>query len=388
MHFHSVPDYSTAGKPHLVSVVIPTYNSARFLGQAIDSVLAQTYGDFEIIVVDDGSTDNTVEILEPYQERIRYIYQVNQGPTAAQITGYQHSKGDYLIFSGADDILLPNHLSDQTDFLNKRLDVGLVASGYQCIDENGLLLQEKKPWIGRPIITLESVIFGGLVPPVAVMVRRGWFERVDGFDPQLNYCEDTDLWIRLALAGCVMEWAPSIISQYRIHANNVSRSPKIHFEYHRVVLNKAFANPQMPEELRARKSERLSQIDLAEASRLLFGGWEEEARQRIEHALELNPDLLVAGGFALAEILAGLQTDVFGDGRMPKFTIRVLQDRLPELSRTLAVVNAKKGFYMASAERYPGKIRQSWLNVARLDPHWLLNRGGWSILAQSFFGFK
>lgn len=370
------------------SVIIPAYNAARFIGATIDSVLAQTYRDFEIIVVDDGSTDDTAAVLRPYRDRIKYIYQANQGVTAAQNAGACLAEGHYVIFSGADDLLLPDQLAIQTRVLDERPEVGLVASGYRVIDENGRLIREVKPWVGRPTITLESAVFGGLAPPVAVMLRRSWFEQAGGFDPQLAYCEDSDLWARLALAGCVMVWAPAITSGYRVHSGNMSRAPRVHFEYHHMIADKAFADPRLPEALRAKKAERHAQLDLMEATRLLTGGGDEEARARIERAISRDPSLLADEGQRLAELVVNFQSDVWGDGRLGAFVVEMTRDTAPDFGRTLATVGAKKRFYTAFDERQAAAVRRSWFDVARHDPRWLFNRGGWSIFGQSFIGFK
>lgn len=371
-----------------VSVIIPAYNSARFVGATIDSVLSQTYLDYEIIVVDDGSTDNTAKLLRPYRDRIKHIYQENQGVTAAQNAGVRLAEGRYVIFSGADDLLFPNQLLTQARMLDERSDVGLVVSGWQYIDEDGRLIREVKPWIGRPVITLESVVFGGLAPPVAVMLRRSWFERAGGFDPHLAYCEDSDLWIRLALAGCVMAWAPSITSGYRIHAGNMSRSPRVHFEYHRKVAAKVFADPRLPDELRARRTELEANLDLSEASRLVAGGWIDDAGERVLRAVTTNPRLKNENGYGLAEMVIGLQSSVWGDARFPEFVTEIMADEIPALDHTMAVVAAKKRFYGAFDERQAAEVRRFWLEIARHGPRWLFNRGGWSMLRQSLVGFK
>jgi GT2 family glycosyltransferase len=368
-----------------VSVIIPTYNGERYIKQAVDSVLGQTYGDFEIIVVDDGSTDNTAERLRLYGDRITYLYQENRKLPAARNTGIRAARGEYLAFLDSDDLFLPHKLAAQARYLDERPDVGLVASGHQYVDEAGQLLQESRPWIGRPAITLESILFGGLAPVHAVLLRRDWFDRVGGFDEQFAYCEDMDLWYRLALAGCPMVWEPAVVCQYRLHANNMSRSPETHFAYLRRALDKAFADPRLPANLRARRAELDAQIDLSEAARLLAGGWEEAAGERVRRAVAGDPGLLADDGRRLAEIVAGLQAGVWSDGRFSEFVAALLVDDLPDLSRAIAVVGAKKRFYSASGERRAADVRQAWLDVARHDPRWLFNRGGWSLLRHSLF---
>ncbi len=108
-----------------VSVIIPTYNRAHFLCEALDSALSQTFKDFEIIIVDDGSTDNTKQVLEKYGSRIYYIYQENKGRAEARNTGIRRAKGEHIAFLDDDDIWLPNKLEKQVFFLDARPDIGI-----------------------------------------------------------------------------------------------------------------------------------------------------------------------------------------------------------------------------------------------------------------------
>ena len=106
-----------------VSVIIPTYNRSKYVTKAIDSVLAQTYRDFEIIVVDDGSTDNTKEVLKPYTDRIKYLYQENTGVSAARNAGIRAAGGQWIAFLDSDDEWLPEKLSIQMDYLSRHNEI-------------------------------------------------------------------------------------------------------------------------------------------------------------------------------------------------------------------------------------------------------------------------
>ena len=120
-----------------VTIIIPTYNSSPFIGKAIDSVLAQTYTDYEIILVDDGSTDNTKEILEKYQDNITYILQPNQGVAIARNTGIRNSESEYIALLDSDDEWLPEKLELQMRTIEKNNDVGLVHTNDIQISEEG-----------------------------------------------------------------------------------------------------------------------------------------------------------------------------------------------------------------------------------------------------------
>jgi len=128
-------------KEKKVSVIIPTYNRARYLTEAIESVLAQTYNgnDIEIIVVDDGSNDETRERLKPYQDRIEYIYVDNGGPAHARNVGMRMAKGKYIAFLDSDDLYYPYKIEIQADFLDRHHDVAIVCSEFSAINDKGLL---------------------------------------------------------------------------------------------------------------------------------------------------------------------------------------------------------------------------------------------------------
>ena len=121
-----------------VSVIIPTYNRERYICQAIDSVLRQTFEDSEVIVVDDGSTDNTKEIIEPFLGKIKYIYTDNHGPAHARNIGMQAAGGEYIAFLDSDDLYYPYKLELQSNFLDRHTDIGMVCTEFSAIDANGI----------------------------------------------------------------------------------------------------------------------------------------------------------------------------------------------------------------------------------------------------------
>lgn len=184
-----------------VSVIIPAYNSARFLKEAIGSVFAQTYGDYEIIVIDDGSTDNTKEVLAPYLGRIKYIYQQNQGASSARNTGIRHSQSEYIAFLDADDIWLPEMLRIQVDYLNHNQKIALIYSLALWIDVNGKPLN-KKNRLKRslPAGDVFNILYvrNFIITPSSVMIRKRILDIVGSFDESLTHAEDHELWLRIA----------------------------------------------------------------------------------------------------------------------------------------------------------------------------------------------
>jgi glycosyltransferase involved in cell wall biosynthesis len=182
----------------LVSVIIPTYNRGWIVRDAIDSVLGQTYADVELIVVDDGSTDRTPEILDSYGDRLRVTRQANQGVSAARNRGIGGSSGTLIALLDSDDIWLPKKLAVQVDFF-KRNPAALVCQTEEIWIRNGLRVNPGKRHRKHSGMIFEPSLELCLVSPSAVMVRRELFEEVGLFDESLPACEDYDLWLRV---GC------------------------------------------------------------------------------------------------------------------------------------------------------------------------------------------
>jgi len=182
----------------LVSVIIPTYNRGWIVRDAIDSVLGQTYADFELIVVDDGSTDRTPPILDAYGDRLRVIRQANQGVSAARNRGIGESSGPLIALLDSDDIWLPKKLAVQVDFF-KRNPAALICQTEEIWIRNGLRVNPGKRHRKPSGMIFEPSLELCLVSPSAVMVRRKLFEKVGLFDESLPACEDYDLWLRV---GC------------------------------------------------------------------------------------------------------------------------------------------------------------------------------------------
>ncbi|MGA9176791.1 MAG: glycosyltransferase [Desulfobacterales bacterium] len=180
-----------------VSVIIPTYNRAWVMKEAIDSVLAQDYTEFELIVVDDGSTDHTSDVLDSYRNVIKVLSQKNKGVSAARNRGIAEASGKFIAFLDSDDLWLPQKLTVQIEFFNQTPDA-LICQTEEVWIRNGLRVNPKKRHkkpsgrIFKPSLEL------CLVSPSAVMIHRGLFDRVGGFDETLPACEDYDIWLRIS----------------------------------------------------------------------------------------------------------------------------------------------------------------------------------------------
>jgi glycosyltransferase involved in cell wall biosynthesis len=201
-----------------VSVIIATYNRAHFIRDAIDSVMAQSFTDYEIIVADDGSSDTTQKIVNSYGARVRYFYQTNQGKAFAQNMAASHAQGDYLAFLDDDDIWYPNKLEIQIKLLEDNLVIGFVCSESYLIDEKGNTLRH---WTKKPtnLETFESLYDENFIQHSSVVVRKGLFHAVGGVDERLATTEDYDLWLRLAKISR-FKYINAPLVKYRQHATN------------------------------------------------------------------------------------------------------------------------------------------------------------------------
>ena len=180
-----------------VSVIIPTYNRAGCLREAVDSVLAQDFGDVELIVVDDGSTDSTPQLIEGYGQAIRALRQGNRGVSATRNAGIAASRGALIAFLDSDDLWLPGKLDRQVAFFNSQADA-LICQTEELWVRNGRRVNPGKRHRKRGGMIFEPSLDLCLVSPSAVMVRKELFQRVGFFDESLPACEDYDLWLRVS----------------------------------------------------------------------------------------------------------------------------------------------------------------------------------------------
>ncbi len=202
---------------NIVSVIIPCYNQGHYIKEAIDSVLTQTYQRVEIVVVDDGSTDNTKFIVDKYPS-VKYIYQNNQGLSAARNTGIDNSKGGFLVFLDSDDWLLPHALEVNIKYLEKNPEAVFVSGSHKKISHNGIIHETRKPLRLIPYQQLLHQNYIGMI--AAVMFRREIFDQYR-YDTSLTSCEDYDLYLKITRDHKVINHAQEI-AIYRFHEKNMS----------------------------------------------------------------------------------------------------------------------------------------------------------------------
>ncbi len=225
-----------------VSVIIPAYNSMRFLPKTIESVWEQTFSDYEIIVINDGSSDKIEEWIATIDDpKLKLISQKNQGVSVARNTGIKHSKGEYIAFLDADDLWHPTKLEKQVYVLDQNTDVGLVYAWVNYVDENGNIggkisknYAEGEVW--------EKLIEGDLIKCGSVpMVRHNCFKTVGLFDTKINYAQGWEMWLRIA-ENYKFKVIKEPLTYYRSHPGNKSKKWEIMEENYQIIFDKAFAN--------------------------------------------------------------------------------------------------------------------------------------------------
>jgi glycosyltransferase involved in cell wall biosynthesis len=206
----------------LVSVIIPTYNSASFVPQSVESVLQQTYDNFEVIVVDDGSTDNTEAALLPYKDKIRYIKKTNSGPSAARNLGITEAKGEFIAFQDADDLWLPEKLQLQIEHFKQNPHFGVIFTGSVRFNESGLLDSNIRKGYTVPTgMVFDRLLTEHFVAMPSVMVRKSCLDEVGLFEESLIGNEDFNLYLRLA-RKYAFGFVNQVLVRIRIHENNLS----------------------------------------------------------------------------------------------------------------------------------------------------------------------
>ena len=210
-----------------VSVIVPTYNRAHLVTETIDSILAQTFKDFELIVIDNESGDNTEEVIRSYtDERIRYFRHQNNGLVAVNRNyGISKANGEYIAFCDDDDLWMPEKLERQVKLLDLNKELGLVYSNSYIMDANGnlerdTLLSKSKLFRGN---VFDKLFQGNFIPMLTVVIRREVLSKVGGFSPKYIIAQDYDLWLRIA-EYYPIDFTEEPLAKYRIHGGSASRN--------------------------------------------------------------------------------------------------------------------------------------------------------------------
>jgi glycosyltransferase involved in cell wall biosynthesis len=258
----------------VVSVVVPTYNRARLLGDAIRSVLEQRFGDFELIVVDDGSEDGSRSVVRRFADpRLRCLERPHRGISAAMNAGLHEARGEFVARLDSDDVWLPAFLERTVAALRAQPEYGVAYARGQAVDlERGLVLATRGAAPRFPESHLASLLYDDFTCNIAVLVRRSVLDLAGPYDESLPYNEDWDLWIRVARHARFL-FLDEVLARFRYHADNLTRRHALEAALERVrVLDKAFGLPDLPVELRALRPRCYSNLHQETALRLLSLG--------------------------------------------------------------------------------------------------------------------
>ncbi len=247
----------------LVSVIIPTHNRSDLVADAIDSVLEQGYNSIEIIVIDDGSTDNTEQVVSAFGGRVRYVFQQNRGPAAARNAGIECANGEFVALLDSDDYWLAGKLTKQMTVFEKEPSLDLVFGLERAVDKAGNPLGVPPPrareWRLRrlpvrfPAYACEGDLVKGLISCAhvighgSVVLRRSSVQAIGGYDEHLQICEDFDLWLRFALAGRSLGFVDDVVYCTRRHGPQLTAQPVALLNARIHVILKALGDERFPD---------------------------------------------------------------------------------------------------------------------------------------------
>jgi glycosyltransferase involved in cell wall biosynthesis len=304
-----------------VSIIIPTYNCAGYLGRAIDSVCAQTYKDYEILVVDDGSTDNTRDVAMQYGRKLRYLYQQNRGVSAARNHAISKASGELLAYLDADDMWYSEKLERQVAFLDAHQECGMLHSEISVINEQDEILHVRFNQMTKRSVPqghcLQALLKCSHIQTLTVVERRNCFERVGAFDERLAVAEDYLHWIMIAAEGQAVGYLEEPLAKYRWRTGSLMGNPIRLLEayvkiYDILIQEKQFASQHGAEAVAIlRDCSFMAQRGLAYHDRIEGRG--ESAKRRLAdlikerpHEFELYLDLLKA--YLPSSLLSKLRT--------------------------------------------------------------------------------
>ena len=376
----------------LITVILCTYNRDTLLPQAIQSVLEQSLGDFELIVVDDGSSDNTKAVVDQFiDSRIRYVYQKNAGLAAGRNRGLSLAKGEWIAFIDDDDRYLPEKLSQQIAFLHANREFGWCAGGHYQIDTQS---GEKRVWqpdlVYGQEVPLREWLFACPVCPTAVMVKRTWLEQIGRFETELDVIDDWDCWLRLAYAGCRMGLHPEVVCEYTIHANNMSRQIAPIHQRRQNLLSRFFSQAGLSPTLAEQRVPAYSLAYLQMACQQYSQNQMDAAKKNLLQAVELDTKLLANDGQAIFNALYG-EIAKFVPESQREATLHNAWNHLatslyklqPNLNGKSKHFSAIQRFYkVVQGEKWPVLVG-AWSQLVLYAPTHLKKRGVWSLMFKS-----
>lgn len=206
----------------LVSIITPVFNGESYLANAIESALSQSYSNFELLIINDGSTDNSHHIVKTYlnDKRVHYFDKTNGGVASARNHALRHAQGEYIGFLDQDDRWLPHKLALQVDYLERHREVALHYAKQQVVDARGVASNFDWP-TGASGYCLPEIFLRNKITILTTLVRKSVIEQVGFFNEALSGTDDYDMWLRVLLKHPI-HFDPQIVAEYRLHDMNVS----------------------------------------------------------------------------------------------------------------------------------------------------------------------
>jgi glycosyltransferase involved in cell wall biosynthesis len=377
-----------------ISIVMPCYNAERFIVLAIQSILDQTYQDFEIIVVDDGSTDTSPQIVKAIDDpRVRYLSQKNAGPARARNTAIQAAVGEYLAFLDADDLMLPHRLAAQLAVLDADPALSGVGSGYVWIDEQGQPLPwPYHSWQRTPDLNdITSWLFDCPFVPSAVMLRRQAWVDVGGFDEDLVGPEDWNFWMRLVVTRHRLTWHPEVVCLYRRSSGSLSEDAPRMAANCPEALRRVLDRPDFPPDILPLGRKALAVRHIDGAKRLYRSGMWDQGQADLSEAITLDPELIRPCGIYPSRIEDELVSNALDPlVKDPGTFIQTVLQHLPENAQVLHEraqhIVGRTHLELLARGLQEGKyslVLKQWLPNLMRHPGWLVNRTMWGIVVRA-----
>lgn len=379
-----------------VSVVMSVHNGLPFLGQAVESILGQTYPNLEFVVVDDSSTDATWETLLTFARRDSRLVllqnESNLGVARSRNKGIQISRGAYIACQDADDISLPERVARQAEFLDANPHIGLVGAWPQFVDDRGDHLNNANyPLLADNEQLQQQLLDSNCFCAGTIMMRRRWLDVVGVYDQALAPSEDYDLWLRLAEVTQLAN-LPEVLYHYRQHSSSASNTRR-YIQMHNKAIALERALTRRYESTPPRDLKMLVARDYLRAATIGFVSDEREGAQAsFERAMTFAPDLGHSGNLVEDVLVRYLLKQSVPD---PYTLIEAMFAGLFPHTSHLARVKSRilsrlhmREVFEAAHQGQPDRVRQHWWVGIKNDPRWLLNRGVLSISLKHLFGFR
>jgi GT2 family glycosyltransferase len=273
-----------------VSVIIPAYNCMEYIPAALDSVFAQTFTDFEIVLVNDGSPDSEMleRLIAPYRDRIVYRKQENRGLAGARNTGIRAARGKYLAFLDSDDCWPPEYLAAQMRLFEETPSLDLVYADAVHFGDTPLPRKTFMQTLTPPVSFEDLLLQGGQIIPSGAVARKQVIVDAGLFDESLRRCEDYDMWLRIACRGAKIAYQPKVLALRRVHADALTSNDTKMLEAEEQVLSKLEKTSHLSQETRSLLLGRLASVsayvDLEKGKQHLLSGDTDRARDSLGHA--------------------------------------------------------------------------------------------------------